>query len=560
MFAVPGWSVSADALKSEKQGGQKDGTANKARKRKRANKDEKVTGSNVADLYENVIEGKDDGGKKRRRSDAGNEGKKDSKKDAPQAEADGAEEAATPKPSKKQKKEKKELPVNSEEQETPKSEKKDRQNKEKKNEHREEVEQETPKSEKKDKQKKKDKSNKQDRQEKKDEESASSETPQKAQKQKSKDDDKKKAKEAAAAIAAAAPPAPPTAAKLTPLQASMRQKLISARFRHLNETLYTRPSADAFQLFEDSPEMFSEYHEGFRRQVGVWPENPVDGYIRDIKLRAKQRTPFRGGGRPGAQPHATGPLPLPRTDGTCYIADLGCGDARLASTLTAEAKKLHLEILSYDLHSPAEHVVKADIANLPLANDSVDVAIFCLALMGTNWLDFIEEAYRILHWKGELWIAEIKSRFGPARSKNAVVSHSVGNRKKAAAVVKKGKSGAGPEETEADRVALAVEVDGHEDKRGETDVSAFIEALRKRGFVLQGEGEGNRGAVDLSNKMFVKMHFIKGAVPTKGKGLAAAKAAGFVEKEKKQKRFVWDTEEDKVDETAILKPCVYKIR
>ncbi|KAK1987974.1 hypothetical protein LZ30DRAFT_700401 [Colletotrichum cereale] len=183
--------------------------------------------------------------------------------------------------------------------------------------------------------------------------------------------------------------------------------------------------------------------------------------------------------------------------------------------------------------------------------------------MGTNWLDFVEEAYRILHWKGELWVAEIKSRFGPVRQKNAVVSHSVGNRKKVAAAAttaaKKGKAGE-PEETEADRVALAVEVDGHEDKRGETDVSAFVEALRKRGFVLAGEGEGNKGAVDLSNRMFVKMRFIKGAAPTKGKGFAAAKAAGFVEKEKKQKRFVWETEEDKVDETAILKPCLYKIR
>ncbi|KAK1720755.1 ribosomal RNA-processing protein [Colletotrichum lupini] len=307
--------------------------------------------------------------------------------------------------------------------------------------------------------------------------------------------------------------------------------------------------------------MFSEYHEGFRRQVEVWPSNPVDGYIRDIKLRARARFPnARGGGRPGGAPSKPdGPQPLPRTDGTCYVADLGCGDARLASTLEPESKKLKLKIMSYDLHSPAKHVTKADIANLPLENDSVDVAIFCLALMGTNWLDFIEEAYRILHWKGELWIAEIKSRFGPVHRKNAVVSHSVGNRKKAAAAAA-GKKTKEPEETEEDRTALAVEVDGHEDKRGETDVSAFVEALRKRGFVLAGQGEGNKGAVDLSNKMFVKMHFIKGAVPTKGKGLVAAKAAGYVDKEKKQKRFVWETEEDKVDETGILKPCVYKIR
>ncbi|OHE98814.1 methyltransferase domain-containing protein [Colletotrichum orchidophilum] len=535
MFAVPGWSVAAEGLKTETQVKKASAPKNESKKRKRANKQEKKekkapsSGANSVLVNPRVFgEKREDGeaaGDKRRRSDGG---------EADHDDADDADEAETPKPSKKQKKEKKE----------------------KKNEH--DTTQQTPKSDKKEKKQRKEKSN--------EGEPTPAETPSKAQqtqkapadKDGEKKKKKKKDKDAAAAIAASVPPVPPAAAKLTPLQRSMRQKLVSARFRHLNETLYTRPSAQAYQLFEDSPEMFSEYHEGFRRQVEVWPENPVDGYIRDIKLRAKARFP-NARGRPGAQPAPNGPQPLPRTDGTCYIADLGCGDARLASTLDPESKKLKLQITSYDLHSPAKHVTKADIANLPLENDSVDVAIFCLALMGTNWLDFIEEAYRILHWKGELWVAEIKSRFGPVHRKNAVVSHSVGNRKKAAAAVA-GKKTKEPEETEADRTALAVEVDGHEDRRGETDVSAFVEALRKRGFVLAGQGEGNKGAVDLSNKMFVKMHFIKGAVPTKGKGLAAAKAAGYVEKEKKQKRFVWETEEDKVDETGILKPCVYKLR
>ncbi|KAK1699721.1 methyltransferase-domain-containing protein [Colletotrichum godetiae] len=537
MFAVPGWSVAAEGLKTETQVKKASNPAKESKKRKRANKPEKKEKKAPSSGANSVLVNPRVFGEKRDEAppataEAGHDGD-----DADEAEAE------TPKPSKKQKKEKKERKSEGGEkaQETPRSDKKEKkQRKEKSN---NEEEPATP--------------------------AAAAETPSKTPKAASTDnkqakEEKKKNKDAAAAIAASVPPVPPAAAKLTPLQRSMRQKLVSARFRHLNETLYTRPSAQAYQLFEDSPEMFSEYHEGFRRQVEVWPANPVDGYIRDIKLRAKGRFPNaggRGGGRTGgAPPAANGPQPLPRTDGTCYIADLGCGDARLASTLEPESKKLKLQIMSYDLHSPAKHVTKADIANLPLENDSVDVAIFCLALMGTNWLDFIEEAYRILHWKGELWIAEIKSRFGPVSRKNAVVSHSVGNRKKAAAAAAAGKKTKEPEETEEDRTALAVEVDGHEDKRGETDVSAFVEALRKRGFVLAGQGEGNKGAVDLSNKMFVKMHFIKGAVPTKGKGLAAAKAAGYVEKKEKQKRFVWETEEDRVDETGILKPCVYKIR
>ena len=33
---------------------------------------------------------------------------------------------------------------------------------------------------------------------------------------------------------------------------------------------------------------------------------------------------------------------------------------------------------------------------MPLEDDSVDIAVFCLALMGTNVTDFITEANRVL--------------------------------------------------------------------------------------------------------------------------------------------------------------------
>ena len=354
----------------------------------------------------------------------------------------------------------------------------------------------------------------------------------------------------------------PAAPKLTPLQAAMREKLISARFRHLNETLYTNPSAQAFSLFEESPEMFQEYHEGFRRQVQVWPENPVDGYVADIRRRGEQQS--RGKGKSSGPPVAQ----LLRTRGTCTIADLGCGDGKLAEVLQADKKKLHIEVLSYDLQSPSPHVTRADIANLPLHSGSVNVAIFCLALMGTNWLDFIDEAYRILHWKGELWIAEIKSRFAPPMKgkKGTPVTHSVGNRKKAALLQGKGKlskearAEAHAQQETVHNAELAVEVDGNDDRSKETDVSAFVNALQKRGFVLQGEGGD---AVDLSNKMFVKMHFIKGAQPSVGKNVVAEEGGRAGPNKRPGGRPAAASkkdDDDQVDENKILKPCVYKLR
>ncbi|KAJ2304789.1 hypothetical protein IWW55_002258 [Coemansia sp. RSA 2706] len=50
------------------------------------------------------------------------------------------------------------------------------------------------------------------------------------------------------------------------------------------------------------------------------------------------------------------------------------------------------------------------IANVPLDAGSMDVAVFCLALMGTDFMQFIREANRILRVGGELKIAEVVSR------------------------------------------------------------------------------------------------------------------------------------------------------
>ena len=513
MFAVPGWSVSSDTLKKETASQKADASsasskASKKRKRAGGAAGGQVTASNVADLFETVVEGRKpetsqaEEPVKRQKKAAQQSGKKGSKAQSDETKP-GPKIIESSKPA---------AEVD--------GDKKSKRDKDKKD--------------------KKDKKNKQGK------DSSSKDDAANLSKQVS-----SKTKPAADAVANAPPPLPPAPSKLTPLQASMRQKLISARFRHLNETLYTRPSEEAYSLFQESPEMFDEYHEGFRQQVKVWPENPVDSFLADIRARGKVKPPPKGGhSRPGAR------APLPRTMGTCNIADLGCGDARLAESLQATKNKLQLKVHSYDLQSPSPLVTKADIANLPLEDGSVNVAIFCLALMGTNWVDFVEEAYRILHWKGELWVAEIKSRFGPIRNKHAPVNHSVGNRKKAG---KKGK-GEASEEDGSGRFEndLAVEVDGADDRRRETDVSAFVDVLKTRGFVLQGE---QREAIDLSNKMFVKMHFIKGASPTKGKGAK--------EQEPKQTGKRWIAKRDlgkeeegetEVNEASILKPCLYKIR
>ncbi|KAI4863923.1 methyltransferase-domain-containing protein [Hypoxylon rubiginosum] len=545
MFAVPGWSVSADSLKPETtKATSKPAPEVSDDSKKRKRPPPNVTASNVADLWERVIEGRS--GKKARPSN-GQDG---------EARHNGRPEGRPKKVTLKEKKKLKKLreleasQQNGVEKSGPTG-----------GNDKAAAAPDTAPSEAKEKKKKRSRDRKEN------------------------GDDNKNPEEKASPPEKLAPRPAAAGPKLTPMQAQMREKLVSARFRHLNETLYTKPSADAFQLFADSPEMFQEYHEGFRRQVDVWPENPVDGYIEDIQQRGRQRPPQKSSRQHGRGHHSSSSapnpadgtvVPLPRTGGTCTVADLGCGDAKLAQALQAEKKKLKLEVLSFDLQSGGDSslVTKADIADLPLEDGGVNVVVFCLALMGTNWLDFVEEAYRVLHWKGELWVAEIKSRFGQVGNKtkkggggNAPVTHSVGNRRKtgpapgAGAGGKKGKGkDAEAAEGKIDEAELAVEVDGADDRREETDVSAFVEALRKRGFVLQGE-------VDLRNKMFVKMHFLKAAPPSVGKGAIVPEkesttSRGGAGPRKNGIKFL-DAEEGQkstLDEASILKPCVYKLR
>lgn len=232
-------------------------------------------------------------------------------------------------------------------------------------------------------------------------------------KKKSKKDKKSKKKEEAKEDKPAAPPAEAfttaAATKLTPLQLKMKEKLAGSRFRWINEQLYTVPSEEALKMITDNPEIFDEYHAGFRNQVQGWPENPVDTFVKRFKERLNKPVCSPGG------------LPAHKRENKIVVADMGCGEAQLALDLSKidfkkkgvnpQNKALVVDTQSFDLKKANERVTVADVKNVPMEDNSADIVVFCLALMGTNFLDFIKEAFRILRPNGELWIAEIKSRF-----------------------------------------------------------------------------------------------------------------------------------------------------
>ncbi|KAG5837554.1 hypothetical protein ANANG_G00240580 [Anguilla anguilla] len=145
------------------------------------------------------------------------------------------------------------------------------------------------------------------------------------------------------------------------LRARMEQRLESARFRYLNEQLYTCSSREARRMFLRDPQAFGVYHRGYTAQVQRWPVNPVDAIISYIKHK---------------------PASL-------VVADFGCGDCKIA-------RSVKNEVHSFDLAPVCDLVTVCDMAHVPLGNATVDIAVFCLSLMGTNLADFLVEANRVL--------------------------------------------------------------------------------------------------------------------------------------------------------------------
>lgn len=67
------------------------------------------------------------------------------------------------------------------------------------------------------------------------------------------------------------------------LRSRMEQRLESARFRYINEVLYSTSSGEAKRMFKQDPQAFWIYHRGYTSQVQRWPANPVDEIISYIQ-------------------------------------------------------------------------------------------------------------------------------------------------------------------------------------------------------------------------------------------------------------------------------------
>lgn len=177
-----------------------------------------------------------------------------------------------------------------------------------------------------------------------------------------------------------------------------KSSLEGSQFRILNDLLYNSNSVDSFHQFQLNSDLFHSYHSGFKSQVENWPLNPLDCYIHDLTkfletTNIKKRTLFSS----TSSISTDKPSPF-------FVVDMGCGEAKLAESLVKHQLNnpnslYKINIQSFDLVKPIDNpyiTAACNIKNVPVKSNYVDLVIFCLSLMGTDWFRFILEARRIL--------------------------------------------------------------------------------------------------------------------------------------------------------------------
>jgi hypothetical protein len=148
-------------------------------------------------------------------------------------------------------------------------------------------------------------------------------------------------------------------------------------FSKMNNRWYTSASDSTHARLASNPEEWAHYHTMYRQIRESWPVVPYKEEIRWLSEREG-----------------------------LVVGDFGCGEALIAAAVT-DRHRVH----SFDHVAINDSVVACDIAHVPLENGALDLAIFCLSLMGANLTDYVREGHRCLRLDGRLHIWEPVSYF-----------------------------------------------------------------------------------------------------------------------------------------------------
>ena len=163
-----------------------------------------------------------------------------------------------------------------------------------------------------------------------------------------------------------------------------RRHKINSELSEFNRVGKTTLSSTMNKRFNDNPESWHYYHKLRRESMKDWDEIPYEVIAKEITCESD------------------------------IVVDFGCGDNQFKSKIPNN------KVTSVDHVACDETVIACDMCDLSkyISDESHDVAVFSLSLWGTNYKDYIKEAYRVLKRKGLIYIAEPVKHYETVEEQN----------------------------------------------------------------------------------------------------------------------------------------------
>ena len=152
----------------------------------------------------------------------------------------------------------------------------------------------------------------------------------------------------------------------------LRRQKIESELSEFNRRGKTTKSSTMHNEFTDNPDSWRHYHALRNESMKDWEEIPYEHIAKKIKNKKHK------------------------------VVDFGCGENKFKNCIPNN------HVIAFDHVAFDDTVIACDIRDVSehLSNESVDVAVFSLALWGTNYKEYIKEAYRVLNYSGVIHIAE----------------------------------------------------------------------------------------------------------------------------------------------------------
>ena len=202
----------------------------------------------------------------------------------------------------------------------------------------------------------------------------------------------------------------PTKSMALPAQKKPKEKVetqtekkqrVKSEISILHQRYKTMTSANLQAEFQAYPDLWHKYHAISESNESSFPEDDIPRNI-VIQLLTKLKTKR-----------------------TKSIVDLGCGTAQIAHHFCGDPR---YQFINYDHVAINDSVIVADISALPLEDDSMDIAVLCLAMWGSNCKDYVSEANRVLETRGCLYIVEPTKRWSEKSDDGNMIVGQEGNK------------------------------------------------------------------------------------------------------------------------------------